>query len=142
MGLFVGRRRSRSVVDASLGVIRHTLFEEVGLALKRDHVHEIEGVGDIVDLLVAKSNEQTVSNEFDVLTHELGVHADEGDREGVSQELLFNDDGLFDDLLQELGVGPPPEMAEQETSKVGMHTLITADQLVGEGETGHESAFL
>ena len=23
-----------------------------------------------------------------------------------------------------------------------MHTLITADQLVGEGETGHESAFL
>ena len=142
LGLFGSRRRSRSVVDASLGVIRHTLFEEVGLALERDHVHEIEGVGDIVDLLIAKSNEQTVSDKLDVLTHELSVHADEGDGEGISQELLFNDDGLLDDLLQELGVGPPPEMTEQEASKVGVHTLVTADQLVGEGETGHEPAFL
>ena len=100
------------MVNASLGVIRHALFEEVGLALKRNHVHEIEGVGGIVDLLIAKSNEQTVSNELDVLAHELGVHADEGDGKSISQELLLNDDGLLDDLLQELGVGPPPEMAE------------------------------
>jgi len=130
------------VVDASLGVIRHTLLEEVGLSLKRDHVHEVEGVGGIVDLLIAKSNEQTVSDELDVLAHELGVHADEGDGEGISQELLFDDDGLLYNLLQEFGVGPPPEMTKQETSEVGVHTLITADQLIGEGETGHESAFL
>ena len=130
------------MVNASLGVIRHTLLEEVGLALKRDHVHEVEGVGSIVNLLIAKSNEQTVGNELDVLAHELGIHADEGDGESIGQELLFNDDGLPDNLLHELGVGPPPEMTEQEAGKVGVHTLVTADQLVGEGETGHETTLL
>lgn len=32
----------RAHVDTSLCVIRDALFEEVGLALKRDHVHEVE----------------------------------------------------------------------------------------------------
>ena len=130
------------MVDAGLRVVRHTLLKEVGLALERDHVHKIEGVGNIVDLLVAKSDEQSVSNKFDILAHELGVHADEGDGESISQELLFNDDGLLDDLLQELGVGPPPEVTEQEASEVGVHTLVAADQFVGEGETGHETTLL
>ena len=130
------------MVNASLGIIRYTLLEEVGLALKRDHVHEVERVGNIVDLLIAKSNEQTVGNELNILAHELGVHADEGDREGITQELLFNDDGLLDDPLHELGVGSPPEMTEQEASEVRVHTLVTTNQLVGEGKTGHESTFL
>ena len=55
---------------------------------------------------------------------------------------MLNDDGFFDNLLQKLGVGPPPEVTEQETSEVGVHTLITADQFVGEGKTGHETALL
>jgi len=130
------------VVDASLGVIRHTLFEEVGLALKGDHVHEVEGVGDMVDLLIAEGNEQTISHELDVLAHEIGVHADEGDRERLGQELLLNDNGLLDNLLHELGVGPPPEVTEQEASEVGVHTLITRDEFVREGQAGHKTAFL
>ena len=137
----IKRGRSR-VVDACLGVFRHALLKEVGLALKRNHVHEVEGIGSIVDLLIAKSNEQTVGNELDVLAHELGVHTDEGDGESISQELLLDDDRLLDNLLQELGVGAPPEVTEQEASKVGVHTLVAADQFVGEGETGHEPALL
>ena len=110
--------------------------------MERDHVHEIEGVGSIVDLLVPKSDEQSVSDKLDILAHELGVHADEGDGESISQELLLNDDGLLDDSLHEFGVGPPPEVTEQEASEVGVHTLVTADQFVGEGETGHETTLL
>ena len=130
------------MVNACLGVFRHTLLEEVGLALKRNHIHKVEGIGGIVDLLIAKSDEQTIGDELDVLTHELGVHADEGDGESISQELLLDDDRLLDDFLQELGVGAPPEVTEQEASKVGVHTLITADQFVGEGETSHEPTLL
>ena len=130
------------MVNASLGVFRHTLLEEVGLALERDHVHEVEGVGSIVDLLVAERDEETVGNKLDVLAHELGVHTDERNGESISQELLFNDDSLFDDLLQELGVGSPPEVTEQEASEVGVHTLVTADQFVGEGKPWHETTLL
>lgn len=32
----------RAHIDTSLCVIRNTFFEEVGLALERDHVHEVE----------------------------------------------------------------------------------------------------
>jgi hypothetical protein len=71
------------MVDTGLGVIRHPLLEEVSLALKRNHVHEVKGVGDIVVLLVAESDEKTVSNELDVLAHQCRVHANEGDRESI-----------------------------------------------------------
>lgn len=67
---------SRST-DTSLGIVRDTLLEEIGLALEGDHVHEIEGVRDIVDLVRAKSNKQTVCNELNVLAHQCRVHADE-----------------------------------------------------------------
>lgn len=72
-----------ALVDTSFGVIGHTLLEEVGLALERDHVHEVEGVGGVINLLVTKSNKQTISDKLDVLAHELGVHADQGARESI-----------------------------------------------------------
>jgi hypothetical protein len=35
--------------------------------LQRDHVHEVEGVGRVVDLVVAESEEEPVGDELDVL---------------------------------------------------------------------------
>ena len=81
-GLSVGSGGGRGV-DSSLGVIRHTLLEEVCLALERDHIHEVKGVRHIVYLVIAEGHEESVGDEFDVLTHELGVHADEANREGI-----------------------------------------------------------
>ena len=43
--------------------------------------------------------EQAVGDKLDVLLHELSVHADEGAREGLGQELLLNLDSLPDDGL-------------------------------------------
>ena len=97
------------------------------------------GVGDMVDLLIAEGNEQTISDELDVLAHEIRIHADEGDRERLGQELLLNDNSLLDDLLHKLWVGLSPEVTEQAASEVGVCTLVAADQLIGEGETGHAS---
>jgi hypothetical protein len=70
-------RLGDALVNARLLIIAHALFKEVGLALERDHVHEIEGIRDIVDLFVAESDEETIGDELDVLAHEGGVHADE-----------------------------------------------------------------
>ena len=70
-------------VDVGLDVVRHTLLEEVRLALERDHLHEVEGVRGVVVLLATEGDKKAVSDELDVLAHEFGVHADEGDRESI-----------------------------------------------------------
>ena len=79
-GLSVGAGRS---IDSSLGVVGYTLLEEISLALERDHIHKVEGVRHVVHFVVAKSHEESVGNKLDVLTHELGVHTDEGNRKSV-----------------------------------------------------------
>jgi hypothetical protein len=60
----------------------------------------------------------------------------------TGEELLLNLDCLLDDLIDGLGVGPSAEVREEEAGKVGVETLITRDELVGEGESGHETALL
>jgi hypothetical protein len=42
-----------------------------------------EGISDVPHLIVPKSDEKTVGDKLDVLAHELGIHTDEGDGEGV-----------------------------------------------------------
>lgn len=75
IGLFL--RLGDALVNARLLVVAHAFFKEVGLALKRDHVHKVEGIRDVVELFVAESDEETIGDELDVLVHEGGVHADE-----------------------------------------------------------------
>jgi hypothetical protein len=42
-------------IGSSPGIIRHTLSEEVGLALDRDHIHKVEGVHHVVYPVVNES---------------------------------------------------------------------------------------
>ena len=77
------------LVDARLGVCRYSRFEKVGLALEGNHLHKVEGVGDVPNLVVAEGDEQAVGDEFNVLAHELRVHADERDGEGVYGSALI-----------------------------------------------------
>jgi len=37
---------------------------------------------------------------------------------------------------------PPLQMAQHKTSKIGMETLITADEFIAEGEAWHQPSFL
>jgi len=128
--------------DTGLLVVTNTLLEEVGLAGQRDVVHEVEWVGHVVVLLVAKSHEKSVSDELDVLAHELGVHSKQVDGESLRQELLLDRDSVGDDVLHDLLAGAVVEVGEQQASEVGVQTLITRDQLVGEGETWHQTTLL
>lgn len=45
-----------AVHDTSLLVVGDALLEEVGLATERNVLHEVKGVGRLVDLLVAESD--------------------------------------------------------------------------------------
>ena len=53
--------------DAGLLVLADALLEEVGLALERDHVHEVEGILDVVDLGTSQGDEKSVRDKRDVL---------------------------------------------------------------------------
>lgn len=128
--------------DAGLLVIADALLEEVGLAGERDVLHKVEGVGGVVDLLVAEGEQQAVGDELDVLAHEGGVHAEQGAGEGLGQELLLDGDGLGDDGTDGLVRGARLEEREEQAGKVGVHALVARDELVGEGEAGHEAALL
>jgi hypothetical protein len=128
--------------DTGLLVVTDTLLEEVGLATKGDILHEVEGVGRLVHLLVAKGDKKTVGDELNVLLHEVGVHAEEGARQGLSKELLLNGDGIGDDVLNDLLVGTTLEVGVEKAGKVGVKTLVTRDKLVGEGQARHETTLL
>lgn len=128
--------------DTSLLVVTDALLEEVCLSSKGDVVHEVEGVGGVVELLVPKSNKQSVGDEFNVLAHELRVHSQESTRKGVSEELLLDTDRFSDDAFHNLRAWSVAKVGEKETGEISVETLITGDELVGEGETGHETTLL
>ena len=130
------------MVDTRFGVCRDSRFEEVGFALQGDHLHEVEGVGDVPDFRVTEGDQQSIGDKLDVLAHQLRVHSDERNRKSIGQEFLFDLDGLSDDLVDGVWVGSSSEVGEQETSKVGVETLVSRDELVGEGESGHETSLL
>jgi hypothetical protein len=128
--------------DTGFLVVTDALFEEVGLASQRDILHEVEGVGRVVDLGVAKSQEQTVGDELNVLAHERSVHAEQRAGQRVTEELLLDLHGLGDDRADGFLAGTVVEEREEEAGKVGVHALVAGDELVGECKTGHETALL
>lgn len=91
-----------AVHDTSLLVVADTLLEEVSLAGERDILHEVEGVGSVVVLLVAKSDQETICNELNVLAHQLRVHSQQSARKSVGQELLFNGNSINNNVLNNL----------------------------------------
>jgi hypothetical protein len=128
--------------DTGLLVVTDALLKEVGLASQRNVLHEVEGVGRVVVLGVAESQEQTVGDELNVLTHERGVHAEQSARQRVAKEFLLDLNGLGDDGEDRLLAGAVVEEREEEAGEVGVHALVAGDELVREGKTGHETALL
>lgn len=88
--------------DSTLGVLSHSLLEEVGLSLEGDHLHPLEGVGGFIHLGDVEGGKETVGAELNVLAHHGGVHADELYGEGVGDELLLDGDSVADDVLDSL----------------------------------------
>jgi hypothetical protein len=139
----VGRAAAvEAVHDGGLLVVADALLEEVGLALQRDELHPVEGVGGVVHLPAPERHEQAVGDELDVLAHEGAVHADERDGERVADELALDVDGVGDDLADAGLVELAAEEVVEEAGEVAVQALVAGDELVGEGEARHEAALL
>ena len=96
--------------------------------MQRNHVHEVERVRDVVDLLVTERDKQTIHDELDILAHEIGVHTDELAWQRVykiakasstkhtilhtCEEFLFDGDGIGNDVFDGVGVRVTFEVAE------------------------------
>ena len=61
--------------DARLLVVADTLLEEIRLASQRYRLHEVEWIGGVVVFLIAKSEQEAVGAELDVLLHQGRIHA-------------------------------------------------------------------
>ena len=57
------------LLDVGFLILTDTLLEEVSLSSKRNHVHPLEGVFDIVEFGDTQGEEKSVSNELYVLAH-------------------------------------------------------------------------
>ncbi len=91
--------------NASLLVVSDALLEEVCLAGQRDVLHEVKGVSDFVELLVAEGEQESVGDKLDVLLHEVCVHAEKCARECLCQEFLFDGNSFGDNVLNGLFTG-------------------------------------
>lgn len=105
-------------------------LEEVGLSLHRDQLHPIERVLRVVKLVVPERDEQPVRHKLDILAHQGRVHTDQGDRQRVGQELLFDLDGFGDDAGDAMRSGTALEVRKEEAGKIGVETFVTRDELV------------
>ena len=132
----------RAAHNTSLLVVSDALLKEVCLACQRNVLHEVKGVRDFVELFVAESKEKSVSDELNVLLHQVCVHAKKCARECLGQEFLFNGNSFSDDGLDGLFTGSVFQVREQEAGEVGVKTLVARDELIRECETGHETALL
>lgn len=55
---------------------------------------------------------------------------------------MFNGNSLSNDLLDNVRMGTTPHKTEEQASEVGVHTLITTDEFIGEGKTRHKPTLL
>jgi hypothetical protein len=112
--------------DTCLLIIGNPFFEEICLPCQGDIFHDwqlvgyfhtgndtIERVGGIIVFLVAQGDQETISDELDVLFHEFGVDTEQRARQAFSQEALFNFDGFGDDVLNRLFAWTLAEVGEE-----------------------------
>ena len=85
---------------------------------------------------------KTIGTELNVLTHHLGVHSDQLDGKCVRDELFLRLHGDSHNLLNLLVGRFVHQLLEEKACKVTVHTLITRDELIREGKTGHETTLL
>jgi len=130
------------IPNSTLGILSDALLEEVSLSLERDTVHPVKGVLSTIDLGLVEVEQEAVSTELNVVAHEVCIHAEELDRNSVTDKLMFNLDSILDNLSNAEGGGRGDKISMELTCKVTMKTFVTANELIGEGQAWHEATLL
>mmetsp|Transcript_35383 Transcript_35383/g.88767 ORF Transcript_35383/g.88767 Transcript_35383/m.88767 type:complete len:281 (-) Transcript_35383:694-1536(-) len=131
-----------AVHDTRALVLTHAALKEIGLPLEGDELHPIKGIGGMVQLLAAKGQQQTVGNKLDVARHHVCIHPHQRARQRIAHKLALQVHCLAHDLPHDLLVQLVVQQGVQVARKVGVETLISADELVGERQPRHQPAFL
>ena len=84
--------------NARFGVLSNTFLEEVCFALKADRFHPFERAPSFEVTVTAKAEKESVGAKFDVVAHHSGVHSDQFDGEGISDEFHLDCNCTADDL--------------------------------------------
>ena len=83
-----------------------------------------------------------IGNVLDVISHHVGVHADERARQRVAHKLLLNFNRLGNNLSQLLLARRVVQHRVKQARKISVQTFVSGDQLVGEGEPRHHASLL
>ena len=110
--------------NTSLGILRNSLLEEIGLALQRYHFHPVERVRHMVVLTVTESNQQSVGAELDILGHHLGVHSNELYRQCLGDKHDFNLHSPVDDFTNSRLGELVDKFREKQASEIAVQTFI------------------
>ena len=97
-------KRLVSAIDTNVrfGVFSNAFFEEVCFAFKANHFHPFEWVLNFEVTVATKAEEQSVSAEFDVVTHPCRVPSNQFNGEGFDNEFHL-DCNCTADNLDDLG---------------------------------------
>ena len=90
-------------------------------------------------LVEAKPYEESVGDKLDVLVHEEKTHSDQTDGIRFRMEILLDGDGFAYNFFHSLVARTLMEVIEQKASKLTVTVHVTRDELVGTGETWHET---
>ena len=82
-------KRLVSAIDTNVrfGVFSNAFFEEVCFAFKANHFHPFEWVLNFEATVATKAEEQSVSAEFDVVTHPCRVPSNQFNGEGFDNSI-------------------------------------------------------
>ena len=123
-------------------VFTDSFFEEVGLSTHGYIFHKIERVLSKVEFADPDIFEQIICDKLDVFLHKLAVHPYETDGQTLRYELLLDLHGLLHHL-EDVGLGALGlQLPVEDAGEVCVQALVPADELVGEGEAGHDAPLL
>jgi len=91
-------RNIRRTAAAKLAVVTDPFFKKIGLPVQRYVFHEIERVLGVPNGRTLQLLEQSVGHVLYVRGHQIGIHADHPARNRLDDEVLFNADGVRDNL--------------------------------------------
>ena len=87
--------------DSGLVIVRYAHLEEGALGLGGTFLHECKGVTFVIDFLIAKLGNETVSNVHDVLCHEIHIHANHRAWDRLRNEFCLNGHSILNHLVND-----------------------------------------
>ena len=118
------------LTHARLSVSAHLLLKEVVLVLQTNLLHEREGIGGRICLRIAELEKQAIRHELNILTHHLGVHANQVAGQGLGNELLLNLHGITNNLVRLLLTELVHQLAIQKTGELRVKSLVPSNELI------------